>query len=253
MKKELEQYLLHLADTTLVLAQRNGEWCSHGPILEQDIAITNITLDLIGQARLFYQYAASIIGNTTEDELAYNRDEKAFSNLLLVEIENGDWSQTILRQYLFSQYQLLLFTELKNHEEKELAAIAEKSIKETTYHVRWSKDWVLRLGDGTEESKTRLTNALKSIWPYTDEMFKPASYEKFTNINWNKLQQDWKSKCMETFSESTLLTDASISSLLQDNTIQMFTGGKQGNHTTALAPLLAELQSVQRAYPNSSW
>ena len=151
------QYLLHLADNSLILAQRNSEWCGHGPVLEQDIAITNISLDLVGQSRNLYQYAATLIGNgATEDSLAYLRKEREYKNCLLVEQPNGDWAQTVLRQYLFSQYQYLLYQQLWNAKDENLSAIAEKSIKEVAYHVRWSSEWVIRLGDGTEESKQRM-------------------------------------------------------------------------------------------------
>src|SRR5882672_9646869 len=151
-------YILQLADTTLILAQRNAEWCGHGPILEQDIAITNISLDLLGQSRNFYQYAATLINQSTnkpinelvdEDKLAYLRKEREFKNLLLVEQANGDWGQTILRQYLFSQYQYLLFEQLQNSKDEQIAAITAKALKEIKYHLRWSSEWVIRLGDGT--------------------------------------------------------------------------------------------------------
>jgi ring-1,2-phenylacetyl-CoA epoxidase subunit PaaC len=175
--KELINYTLHLADTTLILSQRNSEWCGHGPILEQDIAITNISLDLLGQSRNFYQYAATLIGGeATEDSLAYLRKEREFKNLLLVEQPNGDWAQTILRQYLYSQFQYLLFEQLQNSNDEQLAAIATKSIKETAYHVRWSGEWVIRLGDGTEESHNRMLYAIDELWRYTGEMFEPAVY-----------------------------------------------------------------------------
>jgi ring-1,2-phenylacetyl-CoA epoxidase subunit PaaC len=145
----MTDYLLHLADSTLILAQRNAEWCGHGPILEQDIAITNISLDLLGQARNFYQYAASLTGgDATEDTLAYLRTERQFKNCLLCEQPNGDWGQTVLRQFLFSSYQQLIFERLIESNDEQLAAIAAKSIKETNYHVRWSGEWVIRLGDG---------------------------------------------------------------------------------------------------------
>jgi ring-1,2-phenylacetyl-CoA epoxidase subunit PaaC len=185
--------------------------------------------------------------------LAFCRDERLFSNLLLVEIENGDWAQTILRQYLFSQFQFLLFQELKKNADSTLSSIAERSLKEISYHVRWSKDWVLRLGDGTNESKARLIQALKNCWPYIGEMFKPASYEVFINIDWDKLQTDWKNNCIDIFTESTLLNEPGISELLNSSTTFMHTGGKTGFHTEAMGPLLAELQFMQRAYPNSSW
>src|SRR5690606_35021633 len=150
-------YLLHLADTSLILGHRNSEWCGHGPVLEQDIAITNISLDLIGQARNFYQYAAKLMSEqtpdrpVTEDTLAYLRDVREFRNLLLVELPKGDWAQTILRQFFVSAFQSLLFTEMQKSKDLQLSAIATKSLKEVTYHLRWSSEWVIRLGDGTEE------------------------------------------------------------------------------------------------------
>ncbi len=155
-------YTLHLADNALILAQRNSEWCGHGPILEQDIAITNISLDLIGQARSLYQYAAEVINKNSigdlvsEDTLAYLREGRAFKNCLLAEQPNGDWAQTILRQFFFSTYQYFLYQQLQQSADATLAAIAEKSLKEVTYHVRWSSEWVIRLGDGTEESQNRI-------------------------------------------------------------------------------------------------
>jgi len=147
MNKALFDYCLYLADSTLILGHRNSEWCGHGPILEQDIALTNISLDLIGQARNFYQYAALLKGNgATEDTLAYLRDVTSYRNCLLVELPNGHWGQTILRQFLFSTYQYYLFQQLVGSADGQLAAIAEKSLKEITYHVRWSSEWVIRLG-----------------------------------------------------------------------------------------------------------
>src|SRR4051812_31895022 len=162
MKSELINFTLHLADNALIIGHRNAEWCGHGPILEQDIAITNISLDLIGQARNFYQYAATLIGDeATEDSLAYLRKEREFKNSLLTEQRNGDWAQTILRQFFSSQYQSLLYGQLINHSDQQLAAIAEKSLKEVTYHLRWSSEWVIRLGDGTDESHQRITHAVQ--------------------------------------------------------------------------------------------
>ena len=178
MNNYLTDYLLHLADSNLILAQQNAAWCGHGPILEQDIALTNISLDLLGQSRNYYQYAAERIGNgCDEDQLAYLRTERAFKNCLICEQPNGDWGQTILRQFFFSSYQQLLLEQLRRISEERLAAIAEKSLKEVNYHVRWSSEWVIRLGDGTEESRTRMLNAIDHLWSYTGEMFDPANYE----------------------------------------------------------------------------
>ena len=176
---DLFKYTLHLADNALILGHRNSEWAGHGPILEQDIAISNIALDLIGQARNFYQYAAQLSGNDdiTEDTLAYFRDSHEFSNCLLAEQPNGDWGKTILRQFFFSAYQFYLYQQLQHSKDETLAAIAAKALKEVTYHLRWSAEWVIRLGDGTEESHGRMRNAMEDLWKFTGELFQPAPYE----------------------------------------------------------------------------
>lgn len=249
MNQHLIDYTLHLADTTLILSQRNSEWCGHGPILEQDIAITNISLDLIGQARNFYQYAATLIGNADEDKLAYLRTEREFKNLLLVEQPNGDWGQTILRQYFFSQYQYLLYQQLQNSKDEQLAAIAAKSSKETSYHLRWSSEWVIRLGDGTEESHQRMLNAVNELWSYAGEMFVPAAYESQAakeniGVAVDALKQPWLEKVKIIFEEATLPVPEKIF---------MHSGGKEGKHTEHLGFILTELQYMQRAYPNSEW
>jgi ring-1,2-phenylacetyl-CoA epoxidase subunit PaaC len=241
----LIDYTLHLADNSLILGQRNSEWCGHGPVLEQDIAITNISLDLIGQARNYYQYAATLTGNgATEDSLAYLRKEGEYKNLLLVEQPNSDWAQTILRQYLFSQYQYLLFLQLQNHKDEQIAAIAAKSLKEVVYHLRWSREWVIRLGDGTEESQQRMTKAIDELWRYTGEMFLPALYEKELGIDFNKIKEEWRLKVGEVFAEATLPMPEKIF---------MQTGGKSGNHTEHLGYILTELQYMQRTYPVCEW
>ena len=262
MNESLILYTLHLADNSLILGQRNAEWCGHGPVLEQDIAITNISLDLIGQARNFYQYAAQLINNSketespkapsppregfegeaSEDSLAYLRKEREFKNLLLVEQPNGDWGQTILRQFYFSQYQYLLFQQLQNIGDKQIAAIAEKSLKEVTYHLRWSSEWVIRLGDGTEESHDRMVKAIDELWRYTGEMFKPASYE--TTVDLSIIKEEWFNKVKEVFDEATLQVPAKTF---------MQTGGKEGKHTEHLGFILTELQYMQRTYPGCEW
>jgi ring-1,2-phenylacetyl-CoA epoxidase subunit PaaC len=216
--KYITDYLLHLADNTLILAQRNAEWCAHGPILEQDIAITNITLDLIGQARNFYQYAAELINSTgegndkrlTEDSLAYLRTEREFTNCLMLELPNGDWGRTILRQYFFSVYQYALYNRLITHTDKQIAAIAEKSIKEVTYHVRWSREWVVRLGDGTTESHQRMQEAIDYLWMYTGELFQPEIFEKESGVEMLELLQEWEAAIKDTFEEATLSVPANL-------------------------------------------
>jgi len=236
-------FLLQLADTTLILAQRNSEWCAHGPILEQDIAITNITLDLIGQSRNFYQHAASLIGNgATEDSLAYLRTEREFKNLLITELPNGDWAQTILRQFFFSVYQSALYKQLLAHEDSNISAIAEKSLKEITYHIKWSREWVLRLGDGTEESHQRMQKAIEFLWMYTGEFFIPADYE--AGIDHNTMKAEWHQMITDTFNEATLEIPSQTF---------MQSGGKTGNHTEHLGFILTELQYLQRTYPGAEW
>jgi ring-1,2-phenylacetyl-CoA epoxidase subunit PaaC len=237
------EYILHLADTTLILSQRNSEWCGHGPVLEQDIAITNISLDLLGQARNFYQYAAALIGGeATEDSLAYLRKEREFKNLLLVEQPNGDWGQTILRQYLYSQFQYLLFEKLQQCGDEQLAAIAAKSIKETAYHVRWSSEWVIRLGDGTEESHQRMLKAVDELWKYTGELFLPAPYEIIIEIK--TLIEPWLQKVKSVFEQAGLSAPLNVHTQ---------SGGKEGKHTEHMGYILADLQYMQRAYPGSNW
>jgi ring-1,2-phenylacetyl-CoA epoxidase subunit PaaC len=238
-------FLLSLADSNLILSQKNAEWCAHGPVLEQDIAITNITLDLLGQARNFYQYAAELIGNTNEDQLAYLRTEREFKNLLLCELPNGDWAQTILRQFFYSVYAQLLYTPLMNGNDEQVAAIAEKSLKEISYHVRWSSEWVIRLGDGTEESHRRIKDALEYLWPFTGEMFLPAAYEKNTGIDLNDNKSQWQQKVEAVFNEATLQMPG------LDKAMQ--TGGKQGVHTEYMGFILAEMQYLQRTYPGAEW
>ena len=245
MNSFLIEYTLHLADTTLILSQRNSEWCGHGPILEQDIAITNISLDLLGQARNFYQYAATLKNDgSTEDSLAYLRTEREFRNLLLVEQQNGDWGQTILRQYLFSQYQLLLFQQLQQSSDEQLAAIATKAIKETTYHLRWSSEWVIRLGDGTDESHKRLLHAIDELWRYTGELFEASDYETAMGIDLASIKQTWTEKVAAVFNEAKLPVPEHVF---------MQSGGKKGIHTEQLGYILTELQYLQRTYPGAKW
>lgn len=272
-KVTLYNYTLHLADNALILAQRNSEWCGHGPILEQDIAITNISLDLIGQSRSLYQYAAELInasnsgsfspsagggrgevGEATEDTLAYGRDVREFKNCLLVEQPNGDWAQTILRQFFFSTYQFFLYQHLQRSDDATLAAIAEKSLKEVTYHVRWSSEWVIRLGDGTFESHSRLQNALDELWMFTGELFVPTGYELEAvkagfGVDVSTLKAEWEQRVHEVFAEATLpdLTAAGREGAW------MQVGGKEGVHTEQLGFMLAELQYMQRAYPGAEW
>jgi ring-1,2-phenylacetyl-CoA epoxidase subunit PaaC len=250
MNDYLFEYVVHLADDALILGHRNSEWCGHGPVLEQDIAITNISLDLIGQARNFFQYAAAIKGSdTTEDSLAYLRDVREFRNCLLVEQQNGDWGKTILRQFLMSNYQQLLYSRLQNSPNRQIAAICEKALKEVTYHLKWSSEWVIRLGDGTDESHARMIKAIDELWTYTGELFIPAAYETKALASGlapdiATLKSDWLNRVTIVFDEAKLpVPPAGFSQ----------TGGKQGMHTEYLGYILAEMQYLQRTYPASKW
>jgi ring-1,2-phenylacetyl-CoA epoxidase subunit PaaC len=265
----LISYTLHLADNALILGHRNSEWTGHGPILEQDIAISNIALDLVGQARNFYQYAAGLINSynnhllfkqghpnrvVTEDDLAYLRDVREFKNCLLTEQENGDWAHTILRQFFFSAYQFQLFNKLQQGKDRVLAAISEKAIKEVTYHLRWSSEWVIRLGDGTTESHNRLLIAVDLLWKFTRELFIPSEYELSAMnsqiaIDPVLLESAWRQNIHDVFEEAGILGS------LPPASEEMWIGlsGKEGTHSEHLGYILAEMQFLQRAYPGCDW
>ena len=245
MQQNKIDYLLFLADSNLILSQKNAEWCGHGPVLEQDIAITNITLDLLGQARNFYTYAATLIGNTDEDQLAYFRTEREFKNLLLCELPKGDWAQSVLKIFFFSAYTRSLYTQLSAGSDEQLAAIAAKSLKEVNYHLRWSSEWVIRMGDGTAESHRRLKNALEYLWPFTGEMFAAAGFEKDNGTDTASIKNEWEKTVRTVFEEATIS--------LPDMNMAMQSGGKQGIHTEHMGFILAEMQYLQRTYPGAEW
>ncbi len=247
------ELVLHLADNALILGHRNSEWTGHGPILEQDIAISNIALDLVGQARNFYQYAAQLLNegsgtkDHTEDTLAYLRDGGAFRNHNITELPKGDWAVTTLRQFLVSLYQKYYYSELMHLGDKQLQAIAEKSLKEIDYHIKWSGEWVVRLGDGTEESRRRLIVALEELRPYTQEFFHPASFEK--DLDLKAIEEQWRQHVIRVFEMATILSEYSdISSVSHYKTT-----GKDGIHTEHLGYILAEMQYLQRTYPGCEW
>lgn len=249
-KQQIIHYTLSLADSALLLGHRNSEWCGHGPVLEQDIAITNISLDLIGQARNFYQYAAELKNDgSSEDTFAYTRDAREFRNHLLVELPKGDWARTILRQFFYSNYQHLLYTALQRSTDQQLAAIAAKSLKEVTYHLRWSSEWVIRLGDGTAESLRRIELAVEDLWPYTGELFMPVDFdlamaEQQIAPDPTTLKSAWFEKTQEIFRQANLIVPENVF---------MQKGGKEGQHSEHLGYILAEMQFLQRAYPGASW
>lgn len=266
-------YTLGLADNALIIGHRLSEWCGHGPILEQDIALTNTSLDHLGQARSLYQYAAEQVnalpadaeqklfssealqaniagGNAVdEDDLAYLRDAWDFKNVLLVEQPNKDWAYTAARGLYFDVFQYFLFRELMNSSDVTLAAIAEKSVKETEYHKRWSSEWVIRLGDGTEESHVRMQTAINDLWPYTGELFKMNKTEAAmlaagVGADLDSVKLLWQKEIAAVLEQATLNVPAQG---------WMHEGGKDGIHSEHLGYILAELQFMQRAYPNHEW
>ncbi|WP_347922693.1 1,2-phenylacetyl-CoA epoxidase subunit PaaC [Pontimicrobium sp. SW4] len=250
MNTNLYNYLLGIADNSLILGQRLGELCGHGPSLETDIALTNISLDLFGQVRSYYQYAAKVAGdNRDEDTIAMMRPEREYVSVLLVEQPNTDFGYVIARQFLFDVYHYMFLTELQNSKDETLAAIAKKSIKEASYHVRFSSDWIKRLGDGTEESLKRIQNAINDLWTYTDELFHQTEADKEminegVGVDTSKLKEQYYKHISEVLNEATLVVPD----------LKYFQkGGKQGVHTEHMGYILTELQYMQRAYPNMSW
>lgn len=250
MKNSLFEYVLRLADDSLILGQRLSEWCGHGPILEEDIAMTNIALDQIGQATSLLEYAAKVEGEgRTADDLAFLRIDRDYKNLLLVEQENGDFGKTIMRQFFFDAYRKLLFERLVNSSDEQIAAIAEKSLKETKYHLKHSSEWVIRLGDGTEESHGRIQDSLNELWRYTGELFYSDEVdaeltEQGVIPDMTGLKEEWEANVKAVLNEATLS--------IPDNNWQ-FDGGRVGKHSEHLGHLLSVMQYMQRAYPNMEW
>jgi ring-1,2-phenylacetyl-CoA epoxidase subunit PaaC len=246
----LFQYTLRLADTALILGHRLSEWVGHSPVLEEDLAFGNMGLDLIGQARSLYTYAGSVEGKgRDEDALAYLRDANDYRNLLLVEQPNGDFAATVARQLLYAAFAHPHFEALARCKDETLAAIAAKAAKEMAYHVRHSAEWVIRLGDGTEESHARAQDALADLWPFTGEMFETDQVERALieagiAVDPGTLRATWDKTIDEVLSEATLTRP-------RDGYMQ--SGGRSGRHSEHLGFILAELQFVQRAYPGATW
>lgn len=249
-QEALTTYTLRLADNALIMGHRLGEWCSKAPILEEDLAITNMALDMIGRAEAILRYTAELEGKGhTEDDLAYRRDERKYYNYLLVEQPNGDFAYTIARQLFNSAYEFFYYTELMNSKDATLAAIAAKSIKEIKYHLKHASDWTIRLGDGTEESASRMQNAINELWMYTGELFESDELDENLSAlgiapNASELKGKWKTHIMDILAEAKLVvpTDA-----------YMQTGSKKGIHTEYLGYILADMQYLQRAYPDAKW
>jgi len=247
-------YLLRLADSDLILAQRLGEWVGHGPVLEEDIALTNIGLDLLGQARLWFAYAGEVEARfagtgRSEDALAFLRDSGEFRNLLLVEQPNGDYAMTMARQLYFDVAHQLLLAALTGSRDARIAEIAAKAQKEVAYHVERSADWVIRLGDGTAESHARMQNAIDDLWMYTGEMFVPGDNDarlagEGIACDPSALAAPWRARIESVLTEATLVVPTSPF---------MQRGGLQGVHTEHLGHMLATMQSLQRAHPGAQW
>ena len=252
--RQLFDYLLRLADSDLVLAQRLGEWVGHGPVLEEDIALTNVGLDLLGQARLWLAYAGEVEARfagagRSEDALAFLRDGGEFRNLLLVEQPNGNYADTIARQFYFDAWHQLVLSHLVRSGDARIGEIAAKALKEVTYHVERSADWVIRLGDGTAESHARMQRAIDDLWMYTGEMFEPdetddALSAEGIGCDLRALAPLWRDEMSAVLAEATLELPGEA---------WMQRGGKQGVHTEHLGRMLATMQWLQRAYPEAQW
>ncbi|HVF40246.1 MAG TPA: 1,2-phenylacetyl-CoA epoxidase subunit PaaC [Gemmatimonadaceae bacterium] len=246
----LFEYLLRLGDDRLVLGHRLSEWCGHAPILEEDIALANIALDLVGEATLFLKLAAETEGKgRTEDTLAYFRDGIEFRNLQIVELPKGDFAYTIVRQFLFDVYSYHLLEKLSKSSHPELAAIAAKAFKEVRYHVRHSSEWVARLGDGTDESHMRAQKALDDLWRFVSEMFIPDEIDREMLANGigadlETIKPAWDAVVREVMGRATLVVPADTC---------MVGSGRKGRHTEFLGHLLSEMQIVARSHPGAEW
>ena len=242
-------YNLRIADSSLILGQRMSEWCSNGPTLEEDIAMSNISLDMFGQANGFYQYAAQLDGAKSADELALRRNEREFFNHQLVEQENGNFGTTIVRNFLHDVFNFLFYTQLATSKDETLSALASKSLKEVKYHLRHSSNWLVRLGDGTDESNTKTQVALDELWMYTGELFEMDEVDtELVNsgiaVDNSVLKSDWDTMV------NNILTKAKLT---RPEDAYMATGGKKGLHTEYLGFILSEMQFLQRAYPDAKW
>lgn len=246
----LFKFLLRLGDDSLILGQRLSEWCAHGPILEEDIATTNIALDLIGQATNIFEYSAQVENKGRDaDALAFLRLEHQYYNVLLVEQPNGNFADTMVRQFLFDVYRKLLFEQLIHSKDSQVAAIAEKSLKETKYHVKHSAEWLIRLGDGTQLSHDRAQHAVNILWRYAQELFITDETEHALQSEGiigdiAALKGPWLSFVQDIMTQATLVLPESDAS---------FGGGRQGRHSEHMGFILAQLQYMQRAYPNMQW
>ena len=245
----LLKYVLRISDTSLITGQRISEWCSKGPSLEEDIALSNIALDLFGQANGFLEYASKIDKNKTADDFAFKRNEREFFNFKLAEQPNGHFGNTIVKLFMLSAYNSIFYSELSNSNDETIAALSAKSLKEVKYHLKYSKSWMIRLGDGTNESNFKVQESLNSLWQFTGEFFESDEIDNEMNSNGTgiintSLKERWNIIINNTLKDSKLIRP--IDGYMQ-------TGSKKGIHTEHLGHLLSEMQYLQRAYPDAKW
>lgn len=244
------EYVLRLADNALILGQRLSEWCGHAPVIEADLALSNMALDLVGQARLLLTHAGALEGRgRDEDQLAFLRYEQDYRNVTLMELPNEDFGRSVLRNFLASAFHLALYERLRHSSDAALAAIAAKAVKEVRYHTDHSAEWVVRLGDGTDTSKERMQAALNYLWPYTAEFFAANDTDAAVAAagigpQWSELQADWEAIVLPVLAEATLVMPAAT---------PFRSYGKFGRHSEHMGHLLAVMQYMQRAYPGAQW
>lgn len=249
-QEALFKYILRIGDTNLILGQRLSEWTGHGPFLEEDLALTNITLDITGAAKSLLEYAALVEGKgRTEDDLAFLRNDRQFFNVQITELPNGDYARTIARQVLIDCFDFYFYQELAKSKDETLAGIAQKSLKEVTYHLRHTSAWLERFGDGTEESHNKVQLALNELWQYTNELFEMNEVDETLikdgiAVDLNLVKSKWEKHILELVEKSTLTIPENVF---------MQTGSRKGLHTEHLAFILAEMQALPRMYPDAKW
>ncbi len=249
-QEALFQYALRLGDTNLILGQRLSEWTGHGPFLEEDLALTNIALDITGTAKSLLEYAAQVEGKgRTEDDLAYLRNDRQYLNAQITEQPNGDYAKTIVRQAMIDCFDLYFYTELAKSKDETLSGIAQKSIKEVTYHLRHTTSWLIRFGDGTEDSHNRAQTAVNELWAYTGEMFEMNEVDAILikegiAVDLPAVKLKWEKHMSDVLEKATLV---------KPENVFMHTGSRKGIHTEHLAFILAEMQALPRMYPDAKW
>ena len=250
LQEALFKYTLRLGDTNLILGQRLSEWTGHGPFLEEDLALTNIALDITGTAKSLLEYASQIENKgRTEDDLAYFRNDRQYFNVQITELPNGDYAKTIVRQVMIDCFDLYFYQELAKSKDETLAGIAQKSIKEVTYHLRHTTSWLNRFGDGTEESHNRAQDAINKLWQYTGELFEMNEVDELlikegVAVDLNLVKTKWEKHMAEVIKTATLTIPENVF---------MQTGSRKGLHTEHLAYILAEMQALPRMYPDAKW